>query len=378
MASTAAMTERHMRTADLDYHLPPELIATHPHEPRDMARLLVYHRATNVVEHRVVRDLPELLRAGDALVLNTSAVLPARFIARRASGGRVEGLVVEPVVDDGRTWRAMVRGSARFSPGDRLELEAPDESMSGETIELVSREGAAWLVRFSAPAVEVLAALGRTPLPPYILRARGERGETRHGRDAALVERLDRAQYQTVFADRAEQRSVAAPTAGLHFTPGLLDALITRGVDRIDVSLHVGPGTFRPVTAEQLDEHPMHAESWSVSAAALEKLVTQRARGGRIVAVGTTAVRTLESLPEPLPPFHAHGTGLHGSTRLLIAPPYTFRWVDALLTNFHLPRSTLLALVAALVGLDRLHALYAEAIAQRYRFYSFGDAVLIL
>jgi S-adenosylmethionine:tRNA ribosyltransferase-isomerase len=352
-----------LQTELLEYDLPPELIATRPAEPRDAARLMVVRVSDDRVEHAVCRDLPEFLEAGDALVLNTTAVAPARLRGRRAAtGGRVDALFLDETAP--RRWSVMLSSGGRLRPGDRIDLLDARGRPGDSGLELLEPGPDGWIARLTGPyeTAAVLERLGLTPLPPYILKAR---------RDAAAVpDARDRAWYQTVYADPARRRSVAAPTAGLHFTPGLLDRLAERGVRRIDVTLHVGPGTFRPIAAASVEQHDMHAEQYEVPASAVAAL---RETPGRVIAVGSTAIRTLESLPKSLSdgPFR-------GRTDLLIAPPYELKHADGLLTNFHLPRTTLLALVAALVGLDRLHALYREAIRRRYRFYSYGDAMLVL
>ena len=347
---------------DLDYPFDERHVATEPAHPRDAARLMVVDRARGTVEHASVRDLPRWLGAGDAMVVNRSSVLRARL--RTAD---TEGLLLEPCPDG--SWRMMLRRAKRFRAGDLLPLVGPHGGASGDAVELLARDAEAWRVRI-VPAVPgepddaAIERSGWTPLPPYILRAREARRE--QGDDDR-----DRAEYQTVYADAAARGSVAAPTAGLHFTDALLAALAARGVRRAEVTLHVGAGTFRPVEAPDLASHPMHAERMHVPAATAAML-EERPRP-RIVAVGTTTVRALESLPEPLP-----AAGWGGSTSILIAPGHRFRHVDALLTNFHLPRSTLLALVGAFAGLDRLKGLYALAQREGYRFYSFGDAMLVL
>jgi len=353
----------------LDYPLPASSIATRPVQPRDAARMMVIHQASDDVEHRRVRDLPDYVGEKDVLVFNTTSVIPARFEGRRAdTGGRVEGLFVHLQSDD--HWRVMLRSNGRLRTGQRIELVDAADNVSDFALELVAREQAHWLVQpvgLVDPLV-VLDAVGRTPLPPYIRRARqgDEPGDE-----------LDRMWYQTVYADPSMAGSVAAPTAGLHFTPEMLRRLYEQGVQRVDVRLDVGPGTFKPVQAERLEDHEMHFERFAVSpeaVAALRDASTDPEK--RIIAVGTTSVRTLESLPGPLP--NRCDEPIAGETDLLIAPPYQFNLVDGLLTNFHLPRSTLLALVAALVGLERIKACYAEAVERGYRFYSYGDAMLIV
>jgi S-adenosylmethionine:tRNA ribosyltransferase-isomerase len=323
---------------------------------------MVVDRAAGTVEHARVRDLARWVGAGDALVVNRSSVLRARLRT-----DTTEGLLLEPMPDG--TWRMLLRRAKRFAAGDRLPLVGPHGPAEGDAIELVVRDAEAWRVRLVAgsrggDAAAVIERSGWTPLPPYILRSREDRNE--RGDDDA-----DRAEYETVYADAARRGSVAAPTAGLHFTEGLLAALDALGVRRAEVILHVGAGTFRPVDTATLSAHPMHTEHFEVPPATAAMLAG-RPRP-RIVAVGTTTVRALESLPEPVP---AGGAG--GETSILIAPGHRFRNVDAMLTNFHLPRSTLLALVGAFPGLDRLKGLYALAQREGYRFYSFGDAMLVL
>lgn len=426
-----------MRTTDLDYELPSRLIATVPAEPRESAKLLVVDRASRTIAHRRVGDLPEVLRADDTLVFNTTSVLAARLIARRASGRCFEGLALGPVrrdagqeLQDGasldsassapsassassssgasgtptngsvdRRWRVLFRGSARLHVGERIELVGADGVGHGDSVELSSRDGEAWLVEFvgadgERDARAILDRSGRVPLPPYIRRARAERGTAADSlvsaEDDATVSTAhsaqaddprDRGWYQTVYADPTRAGSVAAPTAGLHFTPELLRSLAARGTGRIDVTLHVGMGTFKPVAAERLEDHPMHAEWFEVGVDAQRALLARKAAGTRVIAVGTTSARALESLPSSLlagAPEHASSQAIFGETRLLIAPGHRWQYVDGLLTNFHLPRSTLLALVAGLIDLPWLKEIYREAIAREYRFYSYGDAMLVV
>jgi S-adenosylmethionine:tRNA ribosyltransferase-isomerase len=313
-----------MDTSSLEYELPAELVAQVPIEPRDASRLLVYRRATGAIEHRLFRDLPNVLE-GELVVVNDTRVVPARIRLRRASGGAVEVLLVEPVDANG-TWEALVRPSRRLRAGEEL----------GAVRVLEPRGKGRWLVELrGAPA-------GEMPLPPYI--------------HEPLV---DQARYQTVYADA--EGSAAAPTAGLHFTPELLDVL-----EPVRVTLHVGLDTFRPVTVETLEEHELHGERYSVEPGVWETIQA----ADRVLAVGTTTVRVLETV--------ARTGELAGRTTLFITPGFEFRRVDALLTNFHLPRSTLLALVMAFAGIDVVRELYLEAIAERYRFYSFGDAMVVL
>ncbi len=342
-----------MRTDDLDFHLPPELIAQEPTTARSASRLLHYRRSDKSVAHRGFADLPGLLRPGDLLVFNDARVLPARFLLRKRTGGRVDGLFLREV-RPGR-WRVLLRNLGR-STGELAFAAEPTLTARPEKV------GDEYEVELSAaePAAAILDRVGRMPLPPYI-----RRGAEADDRDAA-----DRDRYQTVYA--AAAGSVAAPTAGLHFTDDVLRALDDRGVERAFVTLHVGTGTFKPVTADDLSAHAMHTESYAVGGAAADALNRAAADGRRVVAVGTTAARVLESWPagEPFRP-------AAGETSILIYPPYAWKRVGALVTNFHLPRSTLVALVAAFVGLDEQRRLYREAIARRYRFFSYGDAMLV-
>ena len=363
---------RPMRTDELDYELPEELIAQTPADRRDAARLMVVDPTIDQVDHRVVRDLPEMLRPGDLLVINDTKVLPARFRAVRLdTGGKVDGLFLE--TRDDRTWHIMIQCRGKPVVGERLGIVTPDESSADQfphQLELLHREPAgSWLARRHSElnTEQLLEAVGSMPLPPYIQRRRDEGG----GAFAAL----DRRRYQTVYARRPG--AVAAPTAGLHFTDELLCELEAAGVEIVRLTLHVGLGTFQPVRAETLEAHEMHREWFSVPGETLTALRRARNEGRRIIPVGTTSVRTLESLPEPLPDVPV-GEAYTAETGLLIQPGFAFRYCDGLMTNFHLPRSTLIALVAAVTGLERLQALYQLAIDRRYRFYSYGDAMLIL
>lgn len=357
------MTTSPLSTEELHYELPSSLIATEPVRPRDSARMMVIHRETGRTEHRLVSAIGEYLQQGDLLCMNNTAVLPARLMGRRTdSGGRVEGLVLD---SSGPTWRLMLKSNGTLRIGQSITLHGPGGE-AGE-IELVERDGACWMAT-PTPGTE-LSAIGHTPIPPYILRSRSD--------DASIPDHQDRDWYETVYADATRQGSVAAPTAGFHFTEPLLGSLAAGGVDQAFVTLDVGAGTFTPISTELVSEHVMHAESWSIEQPALHALASRRgdATGnpGRIVAVGTTTVRVLESLPDPIPSVAAGG-----ETDLMILPGWEFRHVDALLTNFHLPGSTLLALVGAFMGLDELKAVYEEAVEEGYRFYSYGDAMLIL
>jgi len=344
-----------MRTDDLDFHLPPELIAQVPPPERSASRLLHYRRDPGAISHRTFTDLPGLLCKGDLLVFNDTRVLPARFMLRKSSGGAIEGLFVNEI-GPGR-WRVMLRGLERYDGPLRFAAE------SNLVAECTARlEGGEYEIKVSSdePAALILGRIGRMPLPPYI-----KRDKVADPRDSA-----DRERYQTIYA--RNDGSVAAPTAGLHFNAEVIGQLAAAGVERTCVTLHVGLGTFKPVTAATLEEHAMHSERYEISQAAADALNGARRDGRRIVAIGTTAARVLESHPagEIWRPVQAE-------THILIYPPYQWKHVRALLTNFHLPRSTLIALVAAFVGLDEQRRIYAEAIERRYRFFSYGDAMLV-
>lgn len=370
---------RALLTSELDYSLPERLVATRPAEPRDASRLLVVSRSEpSLIEHKHFRDLPEFLAAPDVLVRNVSHVLPARFGGvREPSGGRVTGLFLESLSPLGarQQWRVMLRANGRLREGATIHLTPHPEVQSTAVMTLLGRDPAdqgVWIVGVDDDAIDAsatLARIGATPLPPYILHARKVSG-------MATEDPHDPEWYRTIYDDPATTdehgASVAAPTAGLHFTPGLMHSLVEGGVSIADVVLHVGAGTFKPVEAETLDSHPMHSERFSVPEITLERIERARAGGGRAVVVGTTTARALETV--------AATSRREGETDILIAPGHDWRLTDALITNFHLPRSTLLAMVASLFpdGLERLLAIYKEAIARQYRFYSYGDAMLIL
>ncbi len=347
-----------MRTDDLDYHLPPELIATMPAEKRDAARLLVLRLKSDRLSHHRVTDLPDLLRAGDLLVLNETKVLPAKFSAVRAdTGGKISGLFLETRND--QTWHVLLESRGKLQMGEAITL-APMSSL--KLIEHL--EDGSWIATLHSDldSQQLLDQIGAMPLPPYIQKQRGAEGDWAS---------LDRERYQTVYA--RTPGAVAAPTAGLHFTDDLLCQLTNGGINTARLTLHVGMGTFQPVRAESLDDHDMHSEWFTVPGETSEALRTARVEGRRIIPVGTTSVRALESLPVDLP-----REDYAADTKLLIQPGYDFRFADGLMTNFHLPRSTLLALVGALTGMDRLKRTYAAAIDKGYRFYSYGDAMLVL
>jgi S-adenosylmethionine:tRNA ribosyltransferase-isomerase len=353
---------RELNTSDFDFELPPECIAQEPIEPRDHARLFVHWMGADRSAHLQVRDLPELLQAGDLCVFNNTRVLPARLLGRRASGGQAELLLIEARAELGsRVWRAMARPAARFHPGERVPFEAGQISvrMLQRVVQADGSLGPCWDVEFESatPIEQLLEAHGRMPLPPYIARPQ---------------QAQDRERYQTVYA--REAGAVAAPTAGLHFTPALLAALEARGIERTELTLHVGLGTFLPVQVEQVDQHRMHSERFALSASTAQAIRTTRQRGGRVIAIGTTSVRVLETCVDAAGAVEARS----GSTDIFLYPGRRLRATDALLTNFHLPKSTLLMLVSAMAGRERVLRLYREAIAEGYRFYSYGDALLLL
>lgn len=367
-----------MKTDALDYDLPEALIATQPAEPRDSARLLVLRRETDTIEHHRVRDLPRLglLREGDLMLVNQTRVLKAYLTGiREATGGKVSGLFVG--CDRPGRWRVMLESRGTLEPGETILLGDASRAQT-HAIRLVEPlGGGAWGVDTdAADASAVLERVGTTPLPPYIRKQRRRMG-------LEEVSAQDNDRYNTVFASQAGHAgSVAAPTAGLHFTGPLLDELSRLGVHRAAVDLHVGLGTFAPVRSDTLDDHAMHAESYTVPRSTLDAIQQARQAGGRLFVVGTTTVRALESLPEDVLKPGAYPDGVTGTTNLFIRPNagFRFRFTDRLMTNFHLPRSTLLALVAALpgVGLDRLLGVYLAAIEREYRFYSYGDAMLVV
>lgn len=338
-----------LKTSDFHYELPPELIAQAPLPERSASRLLVVPPAPAPLADMGVRDLPGLLQPGDLLVFNDTRVIPARLFGQKATGGRVEILIERLLPGDEA--RAQLGVSKSPKPGSRIALDAGGEA------EVLGKDDGFYQLRFHVPQglPAWLERAGRMPLPPYIQRAP----------DAA-----DAARYQTVFA--REAGAVAAPTAGLHFDEPLLDALRARGVAFGHITLHVGAGTFQPVRVDDVAAHRMHSEWFNVDAALVEQVRATRARGGRVVAVGTTVVRALESARRDgeLQPFA-------GETAIFIYPGYRIRSIDALLTNFHLPESTLLMLVSAFAGRDRILAAYEHAVRERYRFFSYGDAMLL-
>ncbi len=349
-----------MRLADFDFELPPDLIAQTPPPERGASRLLRLGRADGAIGHHTFSELPGLLAPGDLLVVNDTRVFPARLIGRRLpGGGAAECFLVRPAGEPD-TWVALVHPGQRLRPGARMVFERDGHTLEAEVI---SRHfNGRRLVRLrTAPGVSVrdaIHAIGHMPLPPYVKRA---------------DEPADRERYQTVYA--RDEGSIAAPTAGLHFTPQLLAALDARGVERVSLTLHVGYGTFQPIRVDDIDQHVMEAEPFEVSATAASALTRARTEGRRIVAVGTTTTRTLESLT-----VDADGViqPQSGDTALFIRPGHTFQLVSGLVTNFHLPRSSLLMLVSALAGRAEVLGAYRAAVEARYRFYSYGDAMVIL
>jgi len=341
-----------MRTSDFDYDLPPSLIAQDPLPDRGASRLLVLDRATGAIRHGRFTDVVELVAPEDVLVLNVSRVIPARLHGTRENGNAAELLLVRELPDG--TWIALGHPGGKLKPGRTLRF---GDDSAVQIVEMLG--GGLRRVQFAGPldARATLAKYGEVPLPPYIRR----------------TPRLeDRERYQTVYA--AHDGSVAAPTAGLHFTPDLLGRLRDKGVALAELDLHIGPGTFKPVETDDLARHPMHAEAYRVSDEAAGIINARRETGGRVWAVGTTVVRTLETCADERGRI---GSGA-GETRLFVHAPYSFRAVDRLLTNFHLPRSTLLMLVCALGGHENVMRAYREAVRERYRFYSYGDAMAVV
>jgi S-adenosylmethionine:tRNA ribosyltransferase-isomerase len=349
-----------VKTSDFDFELPPELIAQQPPAERGQSRLLFLDRSTGAISHHEFRELPSLLRAGDTMVVNDTRVFPARLIGRRLpGGGAAECFLVHPGEEPG-TWSALVHPGQRLREGSRMVFEARNRRLHAEIIgrHFHGRRTVRLWTEDGTTVSDAIEALGHVPLPPYIKRE-----------DVPA----DRDRYQTVYA--RERGSIAAPTAGLHFTPSVLAALDARGVSRLSITLHVGYGTFQPVRADRVEDHLMEAEHYEVGHAAASGLSKARRAGTRIVAVGTTSTRTLESLT-----IDADGT-VHegrGETALFIRPGHHFQLVSGLMTNFHLPRSSLLMLVCAFGGTDRVLDAYRQAVANRYRFYSYGDAMLVL
>ena len=355
VSSTDFGIQHAMKTDLFNFDLPPELIAQHPPERRELARMMVLHRDSGRIEHRTVSDIVDYLRAPDVLVLNNTKVIPARVFGHKiSSGGKVELLLLEEAAPG--EWKVLLKASRRPKIGEKIEL------CSGKATATMLYDGeqgeAVLKIESDRPLMEVLDEEGIPPLPPYIAR----KEQTREQIEA------DKHRYQTVYA--SEPGAAAAPTAGLHFTPELLQQLADKGIRKAELTLHVGLGTFRPVSAELITEHEMHHERYAVSSNAAETIASARQAGGHIVAVGSTSVRTLESVH----PIRA----AEGSTNIFIYPPYDFQNVDAILTNFHLPKSTLLMMMSAFAGREFMLEAYRIAVEEKYRFFSYGDCMLIL
>lgn len=342
-----------MRIEEFDYHLPPSLVAQYPPPQRGETSLMILHRQTGVIEHRAFGDIAQYLNPSDLLVMNNTRVLPARLIGKKETGGRVEMLLIPSWNGMGGEWKALIKGARKMKQGARIRFE---QGLEGEVGEVKDGKGK---VSFSGEGevMDVLRKIGHIPLPPYI-----KRGD----------EELDRERYQTVFAET--EGSIAAPTAGLHFTRALLQSLRENGVRATMITLHIGIGTFAPVKARDIEDHTMEAEWIEISEETAREIEGTKARGGKVIAVGTTTTRALESF--------SNGSGGvrpgQGMTSLFIHPPYRFGVIDGLVTNFHLPKSTLVMLASAFAGKDLLMRAYREAIRRKYRFYSYGDAMLIL
>lgn len=340
-----------MKTSDFDYYLPEELIAQTPATPRDSSRLLVYDREKDEIYHKRFYDLPEFLKPGDVLVRNNTKVLPARMFAYTEHGGRVEILLLKRF--DLTEWEVLVKPGKKAKKGTRLVIS---EELSLEVLDTIEEAGSR-RVRFYYDGVfeDIISRLGEMPLPPYI------------------KEKLkDQNRYQTVYAEVSG--SAAAPTAGLHFTPELLNKIRSSGVEIVDVLLHVGLGTFRPVKADDVSEHHMHSEYYEISESAAQRINLAKKEGRRVIAVGTTSVRTLESAADE----NGYVKPVKDNTDIFLYPPYKFKCVDGLITNFHLPKSTLLMLVSCMSSREKMLSVYETAVKEKYRFFSFGDAMFII
>lgn len=384
-ASDADNTDRNspaaMSVDRLDFDLPEELIATVPPAHRQDARLLHVSVESGQLADRRMTDLPALVRPGDLLVLNNTKVLPAKFTSYRRTGGRIPGLFLEQLAES--TWLVLLEGAGKVVPGEQLAIRIPEHAEGDrsqeEIVTAVERRGEGqWVLkpRSARPASEILDEFGEMPLPPYIIKRRTEEARNNEptvGREIDGATTCDdRTRYQTVYA--SAPGAVAAPTAGLHLTPELLDACRQRGAETTEVTLHVGVGTFRPIKVGTLSEHRMHGERFDFGADAAHAVNECRARNGRVIAVGTTTVRVLETVAQGIDrPNSLHAQ--QGTTHAFIYPPYAFGCVDALITNFHLPRSTLIAMVMALAGEESVRAAYRHAVEERYRFFSYGDAM---
>ncbi|MCD4830421.1 MAG: tRNA preQ1(34) S-adenosylmethionine ribosyltransferase-isomerase QueA [Anaerohalosphaeraceae bacterium] len=349
-----------MRTEELNYDLPSELIAQKPASERTESRLLVLSRADGSLKDKIFSDITSFLKPGDCLVLNDTKVLPAKFFARRQSGAKLEGLFIEQTPNG--LWLIMLKNANRVKPGEKINLLDKDANKYTSATVCEKLGKGKWLLNPDsvAEAEDVLEKIGFSPLPPYIKRA-----------DPKSTHEMDKDRYQTVYA--AQTGAVAAPTAGMHFSDELLDMLGNNGIKIARLTLHVGIGTFKPVETNSLDKHEIHSEKYCLdetNAAIINEAV---AASGRIIAVGTTSVRTLETIAA-----ERKVVAASGDTRLFITPGYKFKIVDCMITNFHLPKSTLIALVGAFAGLDKIMAAYTYAIEKKYRFYSYGDAMLII
>ncbi|MCX7918453.1 MAG: tRNA preQ1(34) S-adenosylmethionine ribosyltransferase-isomerase QueA [bacterium] len=348
-----------MLTAEFDYYLPKELIAQFPTEKRGQSRLLVYHRTTGNIEHKLFPDLVEYLNSNDILVVNDSRVIPARLWATDSvSGNQIELLLIHRIKND--RWIALTRPAKRCQPG--IILSIGNGKIQAKIVSKLEGSRREIEFRYSGDWNQLLSEFGEMPVPPYIKRKS----------DSVKLKQLDKSRYQTVYAKY--NGSIAAPTAGLHFSEELIEKIKNKGVKIVAITLHVGPGTFQPVRVKQISEHKMESEYYSVSKQAAEMINTAKKNQHRIVVVGTTATRTLETVADEQGWIHPG----QGWSNLFIYPGYKFKIVDALLTNFHLPQSTLLMLVSAFAGREQILQVYQEAIREKYRFYSYGDAMLII
>lgn len=369
-----------MNISDFDFTLPEKLIAQEPTEKRDHSRLLVVDRKSGAIEHRHFFQVIDCLRSGDLLVINDTKVIPARLVGRKKTGGSAEAFLLEKDDNDKNIWECLI-GGKRIRPGTLIDF---DGSLKSEVLEDIG--GGRFRLRFYAdrPFEDVLEEVGQVPLPPYIKRVQSsEFGVQSYPIPSPQGESgFDKERYQTVFAEK--KGAVAAPTAGLHFTESLLKKIKEMGIDIAPVTLHVGPGTFLPVRVENIEEHRMLPERYEISPASAEKINMAKAEGRRVIAVGSTSMRTLEAAATSLSPLPQGEGGVWrvgagtGRTDIFIYPGYIFKVVDALVTNFHLPKSTLLMLVSAFAGKELISTAYREAIEKKYRFYSYGDAMMII
>jgi S-adenosylmethionine:tRNA ribosyltransferase-isomerase len=342
-----------MRIKEFDYHLPTSLIAQYPSPQRGETFLMVLHRQNGMIEHRAFRDMTQYLNSSDLLVLNNTRVLPARLVGKKETGGRIEMLLIPSWNGRKGGWQALIKATGKVKPGTRIQFE---QGLEGEVEEVKDGKGRVHFT-YQGEVMDILQKIGHIPLPPYIKRE---------------DEPLDKDRYQTVFAER--DGSIAAPTAGLHFTNALLQSLKENGVRTTTITLHIGIGTFAPVKACDVEDHAIEAEWIEISEQTAREIEETKAHGGKVISVGTTTTRALESFSDGRGGIKS-GKGM---TSLFIYPPYRFRVIDGMVTNFHLPKSTLILLVSAFAGKDLLMKAYQEAIRREYRFYSYGDAMLIL